>query len=31
MELILKKDRDHLKFIREYNLNTKPVEIDLMM
>ncbi len=31
MELILKEDRDHLEFIREYNLNTKPLEVDLMV
>ena len=31
MELILQKDREHLEFIREYNLNTKPLEVDLMV
>lgn len=31
MELILKEDRDHLEFIREYNLNTKPLEVDLLV
>lgn len=31
MELILEQDREHLEFIREYNLNTKPLEVDLMV
>ena len=31
MELILERDREHLEFIREYNLNTKPLEVDLMI
>lgn len=31
VELILKRDKEHLEFIREYNLNTKPLEVDLLV
>lgn len=31
MKLILKRDKEHLEFIREYNLNTKPLEVDLLV
>ncbi len=31
VELILGQDREHLEFIREHNLNTKPLEIDLLV
>lgn len=31
MELVLEDDREYLAFIREYNLNTKPLEIDLLI
>ncbi len=31
MELVLEQDREYLEFIREYNLNTKPLEVDLLV
>ncbi|HBI62643.1 MAG TPA: hypothetical protein DDY31_15775, partial [Lachnospiraceae bacterium] len=31
MELELKKDKNKLEFHREYNLNTKPLQIDLLV
>ncbi len=31
VKLILKRDKEHLEFIREYNLNTKPLEVDLLV
>ncbi len=31
MELELKKDKNKLEFYREYNLNTKPLQIDLLV
>lgn len=31
MELVLEEDREYLEFIREYNLNTKPLEVDLLI
>ena len=31
MELVLQDDREYLDFIREYNLNTKPLEVDLLV
>lgn len=31
MELIFEQDREHLKFEREYNLNRKPLEVDLLI
>ena len=27
----MKRDKEHLEFIREYNLNTKPLEVDLLV
>lgn len=31
MELIFEHDKEYLEFIREYNLNTKPLEVDLLV
>lgn len=31
MELVLEDDREYLEFIREYNLNTKPLQVDLLV
>ena len=31
MNLELAKNRDNLIFVKEYNLNTKPLEIDLLV
>ena len=31
MELILEEDKKYLEFIREYNLNTKPLQVDLLV
>ncbi|HBN57062.1 MAG TPA: hypothetical protein DD414_09830 [Lachnospiraceae bacterium] len=31
MELVLEEDREYLEFIREHNLNTKPLEVDLLI
>lgn len=31
MELVLEQDREYLEFIREYNLNKKPLEVDLLI
>ena len=31
MNLELAKNRDNLEFVKEYNLNTKPLEIDLLV
>ena len=31
MELVLEDDRKYLEFIREHNLNTKPLQVDLLV